>query len=314
MSNVLVINQARPDEWPAALDMAYGRVAGERRRFQVIHALHLIDEGAIDPAGILVARAREKICGVQVCVPLGGASFLFWLPATHRQGATESLEDILVQAGLAWCRQQGGKLAHAIFSPADAGPATALVRNGFARLTQLLYLGHDLHNLAEAPATVASFEAFAPANEATFRHALARSYDGTLDCPELNGVRTIDEILDGYRREGPFRPECWWLVRIVDQPVGVVILTEVPEGPAWDLSYVGIVPEARRKGLARAATCRALHAARDARAAELVLAVDARNVPARALYQSLGFVETEVRDVYLHLDLLAGRALNVNGR
>jgi ribosomal protein S18 acetylase RimI-like enzyme len=303
MSTVLAIDQARPEEWPAVLDMAYGHVAGERRRFQVIHALHLIDEGAIDPAGILVARWREKICGVQVCVPLGGASFLFWLPATNRADATESVEDSLVQAGLAWCRQQGGKLAQAILPPADAHHGAALLRNGFARLTQLLYLGHDLHDLPAPPATAARFEEFSPANEAAFRDALAQSYDGTFDCPELNGVRTVDEILAGYRAGGIFRPELWWLVRTDSGPAGVVIITEVPEGPAWDLSYVGIVPEARRRGLARAATSCALHAARAAGATELVLAVDVRNAPARALYQSLGFVESEVRDVYLYLGL-----------
>lgn len=300
MSTAFAIGPARPEEWPAALDMAYGRVEGERRRFQVIHALHLIDEGAIDPAGILVARRQEIICGVQVCVPLGGASFLFWLPATHPHADPPGLEDILVQAGLAWCRQRGGKLAHAILSPADADPGAALVRNGFSHITQLLYLGHDLHNLAAAPATAARFEAFSPANEAEFRDALSRSYDGTLDCPELSGVRTVDEILAGYRAGGTFRPDLWWLVRAGNRPAGVVIITEVPEGPTWDLSYVGVVPEARRKGLARAATCRILHAACAAGAAELVLAVDTRNLPARRLYQSLGFAESEVRDVYLH--------------
>jgi mycothiol synthase len=305
MSTTLAIGPARPDEWPAALDMAYNRVAGERRHFQVIHALHLIDEGAIDPAGILVARWQEKICGVQVCVPLGGASFLFWLPATLLQSNPVSLENGLIRAGLAWCRQRGGKVAHAILPPADAGAGTALVRNGFEHVTRLLYLGHDLHRPVGQPAIDACFEEFSPANEAAFRDALAQSYDGTLDCPELNGIRTVDEILAGYRAGGAFRPDLWWLIRADGQPAGVVILTEIPEGPTWDLSYVGIVPEARRKGVARAATCRTVQAAHGAGVKDVVLAVDARNVPALRLYQSLGFVESEVRDVYLHLGLQA---------
>jgi mycothiol synthase len=308
MATKLAIGQARPDEWPAALDMAYSRVAGERRRFQVIHALHLIDERAIDPAGILVARWQEKICGVQVCVPLGGASFLFWLPATLLESNPVSLENALIRAGLAWCRQLSGKVAHAILPPADAGAGAALVRNGFMQVTQLLYLGHDLHNLAAEQAPPVRFESFSPANESAFRDALARSYDGTFDCPELNGIRTVDEILAGYRAGGVFRPDLWWLVRADDRSGGVVILTEVPEGPTWDLSYVGIVPEARRRGLARAATCRALCAARDAGAAELVLAVDSRNTPALGLYHALGFVKSDVRDVYLHLGLSESEA------
>jgi mycothiol synthase len=299
MASMLAIDQARPDEWAAALELAYRRLPDERRRFQIIQARHLIDEGAIDPQGIWVARQGQGLAGVQVVVPLGGANFLFWLPETQGRGKPNLLEDALVQAALAWCGQQGAKLAHAILHPADAERGAALVRSGFERTTQLLYLGHDLRTLPTEPAT-ARFEAYSDANAGCFRQTLARSYDGTLDCPELNGVRTIEEILAGYRAAGPFRPDRWWLIRAGDEPAGVVILTELPEGPTWDLSYLGIVPEHRRKGLAHSATCRALHATRNADAVELILAVDERNVPARGLYKALGFVESEVRDVYLH--------------
>lgn len=296
---MLAIDQARPDEWAAALELAYRRLPDEQRRFQIIQAKRLIDEGTIDPRGIWVARQGHALAGVQVAVPLGGANFLFWLPETRGRGKPNNLEDTLVQAALSWCRQQDGKLAHAILHPADAERAAALVRNGFARTTQLLYLGHDLRTLPTEPAT-ARFEAYSDANAASFRQTLARSYAGTLDCPELNGVRSVEEILAGYRAAGPFDPGRWLLIRAGAEPAGVVILTELPEGPTWDLSYLGVVPEHRRQGLAHAATCRALHAARDGGAVELILAVDARNVPARGLYQAWGFVESEVRDVYLH--------------
>jgi mycothiol synthase len=298
MSFPLIIEQAPRDQWQAALELAYRRLPGERRRFQVIHALHLIDEGTIDPGGIWVARQGDVLVGVQIAVPLGGASFLFWLPETQGK-AKAAVEDKLVQAALAWCRQQGGKLAHAILHPADAGRAAALVRNRFVHSTQLLYLGHEL-KLPAKPASMAGFEPFSAANADCFSATLARSYEGTLDCPELNGVRTIDEILTGYRAAGPFDPARWWLVRLGDEPAGVVILTELPEGPSWDLSYLGIVPEHRRQGLARAATYRVLHAALAAGIAEVILAVDVRNAPALRLYQSMGFAQSEVRDVYLH--------------
>jgi ribosomal protein S18 acetylase RimI-like enzyme len=217
---------------------------------------------------------------------------------TNRRG----LEDVLVRAALARCRRAGGKLAQAIVPTQDAGRAAPLVRQGFARVTRLGYLEHNLRDLppeTQQPEAV-RFESFSPANEAQFRQALQRSYAGTLDCPELNGVRTIDEVLGGYRGKGPFRPERWWLVVADGQPAGVVLLTDLPEGPAWDLSYVGIVPEQRRRGLGRCATGRVLHAAHSAGVAAVLLAVDMRNEPARRLYRSLGFVETAERDVYLN--------------
>src|SRR5260370_19691194 len=112
MASMFAIDQARPDEWAAALELAYRRLPDERRRFQIIQARHLIDEGAIDPQGIWVARQGQVIAGVQIAVPLGGANFLFWLPETHGRGKPNLLEDVLVRAALAWCRQQGAKLAH----------------------------------------------------------------------------------------------------------------------------------------------------------------------------------------------------------
>jgi ribosomal protein S18 acetylase RimI-like enzyme len=44
-----------------------------------------------------------------------------------------------------------------------------------------------------------------------------------------------------------------------------------------------------------------MEALRNRPALHVVLAVDERNVPARRLYASFGFVETEVNDVFLFL-------------
>jgi ribosomal protein S18 acetylase RimI-like enzyme len=79
-----------------------------------------------------------------------------------------------------------------------------------------------------------------------------------------------------------------------------VLLVEMPNGTAWELAYLGIVPEFRRCGFGRAMTLHAMHALRFQAATRLLLAVDARNEPAKALYQSLGFVEFECNEVLLY--------------
>src|SRR5262249_58305913 len=92
----------------------------------------------------------------------------------------------------------------------------------------------------------------------------------------------------------------WWLIRVGDEPAGVIVLTDLPDGPAWDLSYLGIVPTHRRRGLGRCATCHVLHAAPAAGLVQVQVAVDNRNDPARRLYQTLGVVPSLARGVYLH--------------
>ncbi len=294
------IGPARPDEWPAAFDLAYRRLPGATARLHAIHALQLLDAGVLAPAGVWVARQGGTVVGVQVAVPLGGANFLFWLPETAGPEPDEPLENALVDAALAWCGRGGGKLAQAIVPAEDADRIRPLLRRGFARVTRLRYLSHDLHALPPPAEHEIRFEPITPANESAFRATLARTYEGTLDCPELNGVRTMDEVLAGYRAAASAGPPRWWLARRAGEPAGVLILTALPEGPALDLSYVGVVPEQRRRGVARAATRLALDAARHAGASELLVAVDERNGPARRLYAAAGFTDVEAREVYLH--------------
>ena len=179
--------------------------------------------------------------------------------------------------------------------------AEPLCRHGFRLVTQLHQLTHDLTDVPPLPEMPLRLLPMTPAREADFAQVLARTYTGTLDCPELNGVRTIAEILDGHRAQGRFDPEMWWLACDGETPIGVVMLVELADAVTWELAYVGIVPEARRHGYGRALMVHALHALSRRAATAMTLSVDARNVPARALYNRLGFVEIDCSDVLLHI-------------
>jgi ribosomal protein S18 acetylase RimI-like enzyme len=136
-------------------------------------------------------------------------------------------------------------------------------------------------------------------NPAPFHQALLDSYEGTEDCPEISGVRTVEEILEGHSAQGKYDPARWWLARAERKPVGVLLLCEVPEWAAWDVAYVGVVPEARGHGFGRELMHRALSAARADGVARLTLSVDVRNQPALNLYTGLGFEMHDRREVFL---------------
>lgn len=293
---------ARPDEQSAALTLALQHVPDDERPTRVANALSLLAAREIDPAGIFVARTEAGLAGVQVCIPLRGASGLFWLPQVDPACADHDLANRLVQAALTWLRQGGAKLGQALLAPSDLPLAKPLTDCGFQHITQLDYLQHDLKAVPSASHSSAMhMEPYAPANAADFAATLARSYEGTLDCPELNGVRTMEEVLDGHRAQGIWHPETWWLVRVQDVPAGVVLLAELPERDAWDLSYLGVVPEFRQRGLGRKMIERSLRAVAEAHGVKMHVAVDRRNHPARRLYEKLGFQATGAREVFLHL-------------
>src|SRR5262249_44467601 len=94
-------------------------------------------------------------------------------------------------------------------------------------------------------------------------------------------------------------PECWWLARWHDRPVGVLLLAKTEEPASWDVSYVGIVSSGRRQGLGRQLMHKAMSEAKRGGAHQLTLSVDCRNRAASALYKSLGFEQFEEREVML---------------
>src|ERR1051325_10240054 len=95
------IETLRPEDAQQAIACALARVPAAYRAERVQHCLDLLAAGAIDPRGVFVARTDGAMVSVQICVPLAGASCLFWLPAT-----TDAHADALVSAALAWSRQQ----------------------------------------------------------------------------------------------------------------------------------------------------------------------------------------------------------------
>jgi ribosomal protein S18 acetylase RimI-like enzyme len=123
---------------------------------------------------------------------------------------------------------------------------------------------------------------------AAFHAALIRAHDDSLDCPELHAVLTPDDVLAGYRDVAP-DPAGWWLAVADDQPAGVLLLN------GEELTFLGVVPEWRDKGVGR----RMLELALE-QAPALSLVVDARNAPAIQLYKSAGLDVVGAREVFLH--------------
>jgi mycothiol synthase len=291
---------ARADEWPAALELALQHIEPAQRSARVSNALALLAAGDLDPAAIFVARASDAVVGAQVAALLAGASGLVWLPAVTGPYAATDLADHLVAAAVTSLRSRGAKFVQALVEPQAAARAAPLVRQGFRHITELRYLERDLADLPAEPAIGRlRLESFSAANEDLFRTTLLHTYEGTLDCPELDGLRTIEEIIQGHQAQGSFRPANWRLAFLDDQPAGVLLLTLLEDGSTWDMSYLGVGPEFRRRGVGRALAVHALRKTHDAGALRLLVAVDARNLPALALYQSLGFQETGRREVYL---------------
>jgi ribosomal protein S18 acetylase RimI-like enzyme len=143
------------------------------------------------------------------------------------------------------------------------------------------------------------FETYSEDQRSRLGEVIQRTYIETLDCPQLGGVRDMDDVLDGYQATGTFDPKRWLFLRSDSQDVGCLLLAAHPDVPQWELVYLGLVPEARGRGWGLEATRYAQWLARLADQPRVVLAVDALNAPALAMYAAAGFVAWDRRSVFL---------------
>ncbi len=291
---------ARPEEWPAAFRLLFRHYEEIDRAGRIDNAIALLERGDLNPDGVLVLRHRSEITGVLTCLPLPGALALVWPPqCTDGVDQTEG-EDRLLQHAADWLRGRGSKMAQSLFPPDAIFGTKALERNGFVHLTHLGYLRHTLDLSPHILGTPARLEfATVEAEPACFADTLMRSYEGTLDFPEVNDLRSAEEILDGHRSEGLYDPNHWWLAKADGRPVGVLLTAVTPDSEEWDVAYVGVVPEARRRGFGKELMLKALTEARAADVPGVTLCVDGRNHPAAKLYRELGFSSYDRREVYL---------------
>jgi ribosomal protein S18 acetylase RimI-like enzyme len=292
------------EERPTALEVLYRRMPRTLRGYLIAEVLADERRGELDLSGLWIARIRSgRIVGAMMTQALAGKTAALWPPEVGPSWRRAAVAAAMVDAALADLAARGYRLVQAALDE-SAGPRAAhdLIRGGMPRVTELLYLERGTSPPLPQAATAADFawRPFEPALEAEFREVLLATYEESLDMPELEGARGLEDILAGHRAAGLFRPELWQIGRLPGEPgaAAVLLLTEVPGRDAWEVLYLGLTPSARGRGLGRAAIRRALEMARG-HAPLLELAVDLRNTPAVRLYRSTGFVPRDRRAVHL---------------
>lgn len=288
---------------PAALEVLYRRMPRSLRGLLIAEVLEDARRGELDLSGLWVARIRSgRIVGAMMSLALAGKTAALWPPEVRPSWRRGALAAALVEGALHDLAARGYRVAQAALDEsAGAQAARDLTRGGMPRVTELLYLERETAApLPPAPAADFAWRSFDPSIEAEFREVLLATYEGTLDMPELEGARGLEDILAGHRAAGLFSPERWQLGRLPGEPgaAAVLLMTEAPGRDAWEVIYLGLTPAARGRGLGRAVIRHALETARE-HAAILELAVDLRNTPAVRLYRSTGFLPRDRRAVHL---------------
>ena len=196
------------------------------------------------------------------------------------------------------CRHLGGArrlaLAQLLLDPADRTVGELYRNAGFDELATLAYLQRRLSGAGagagEAPA-IPNGWTLAPYSRDThalFADTILRSYEASLDCPALNGLRDVEDVIAGHKAAGTFDPSMWFALSERGAGRGVLLLNPTSAGESVELVYLGLTPESRGRGLGDQLMRLALDATARRDFGELSLAVDSRNAPAMKLYHRHG--------------------------
>lgn len=120
--------------------------------------------------------------------------------------------------------------------------------------------------------------------------AMDASYESTLDCPELCGLRETRDILASHKSTGQHDPNLWWIIYYNNQPLGCAFFSPCAEQRTCELVYLGLGPPLRGKGLARMLLGHGIAETNRINSVwSMSCAVDERNAPALKLYESMHF-------------------------
>jgi GNAT superfamily N-acetyltransferase len=253
---------------------------------------------------VVGAYEHDDLRVAVVGVESPGASNLMLVPLELVDGQA------VLEGGLpALCRARELSNAYGVSLTQVIGPERAsrwdfvLEEAGFVRLTDLVYMTRSVCNVTTTshPRTLGNDQRwvrYSAESESLFCEAIGRSYMQSMDCPELTNVRTVPQSLSSHRAVGVFDPATWFVLVKGDEPHGVLLLNKVRREPVMEMVYMGVSQLARGSGVADLLMDQAIRTTA-AYAKSLILAVDARNEPARRLYVRWGLVEIARRAAWI---------------
>jgi ribosomal protein S18 acetylase RimI-like enzyme len=202
-----------------------------------------------------------------------------------------------------FCRERSVQLAQVLLDPGDASNRRLFESAGFRWLSQLIYLQRSLGRAPSLPAPALpvgfAWETYSAGGHERFAQTIQSSYQNSLDCPALNGLRSMTDVMAGHQAAGEFDPAWWLLLREHEALRAVLLLARSPHSEMAELVYLGLVPEARGRGIGGVLMRQALHLAARGGCARLSLAVDAQNTPALKLYYRHGLQRLCARDAMI---------------
>lgn len=230
----------------------------------------------------------------------GRAAMVLATSAGADSRADRALPDLLKEAKHR-AGADGVRILQVLLTAQEHRQDTVYVGAGFFHLAELIYLDMFIRS-KDLPCTGArdlAWLTYEPQHRHLFTQAVAATYEGSLDCPDLHGLRSIEDIMASHESTGLHDPDLWFLAMQHHKPAGVMMVSRAIGASAGEVVYMGVLPGARGQGVGNALMAKAIEACARRDLAKLTLAVDAANDPALRIYRRFGMEEVTRRHAWI---------------
>jgi ribosomal protein S18 acetylase RimI-like enzyme len=275
---------ARPDEIHSGIRLILGPDGGLADSEQAMEFCSLAHQRGINLGDLWIAEREGRLLWAVLPIVSPGRTVLLLCPASRSK---DEIMGALIDAICARFAQRGTHLAQALLDPPDAAGQRLFASHGFRRMAELVYLQGNIPTGMVEPTLPPGFawQHYAPHTHALFAQAIADSYRDSLDCPGLNGLRDIDDVIAGHKGSGEFDPRFWSVLTEHGAGRGVLLLSRLAKIDAAELVYLGLAPDARRRGLGQLLMNQALYVTTE----QMQLSRLSLAVPALKLNYRFGF-------------------------
>ena len=300
----IVCRPPQQDEINIALRMILSADGHRPTDEQVVDFLRYIVARGVDLSDLKLAEQNGRVqWAVLPVVSPGKTMLLFGSTDRTREHEARCAGRAINETCAAFARRDV-HLAQVLIEPGNQPARHLYHQAGFTDLAELQYLQCDVRsNLPPLQMPLGfSWETYSPVTHGVFSRTILQTYESSLDCPVLSGMRNIEDVIASHKASGEFDPSQWFLLYEKTTPMAVLLLASVPRTDAMELVYLGLTPAARGRGLGALVLRKALRTTLDAKIPRLTLAVDAANTPALKLYyrhgmEKLGSKLAMIRDL-----------------
>lgn len=251
----------------------------------------LVDQQKLSLDELWAVYRDEQLLGAMLIIPGAGRASTCLVCPVLEHASVATIGQLMRSACLSQNSQET-RIIQALVEPSNHLEIESLRAAGFQEVACLQYMEKRDFTTTTSSELGDSIQAltWSPARRAMFAQAILASYEDTMDCPSLFGLRDIDDIIASHMATGVFSPELWFCLTVAEQPVAVMLLNRMPQQSATELVYLGVRKDWRRQGLGQRLVQFGLAQSQRCGITNMVLAVDESNIPAKVLYRRLGFV------------------------